>query len=484
MGIGPARATLLLVTGFSLLRLLVAGRFELSGDGAHYALYGLNLDWSYFDHPPMIGWLQALVLNFSQTEFALRLWPVSLSIMYCWVLYRFAHMLFPQASPWIGFVSVAILQSGIMFQLIALAMLPESPLLLFGLAGGMFLYRAVEQERSRDWLWVGLFLGLAGLSKYTSVTLVLSAGLLIAMRGRWHILRQPWLWLGALGALVLIAPVLWWNFQHDWVSFQYQLGHGLPAREWQLSRFLLSQAGQMLTYSPGIYLFGLIAIIAAFARRMEPGGRVSLALALPLLALFVWSSGYEETLPHWTALGWAVLSPLTALWLLDHWHKCSVRVAVYISAFYSLVFIGLIFSQLFQPWIPFSADRHPFGDLYGWQVTARRAETLRVEMAEDPGPEPVLFVGNWSFASHVAWYARPTPVQITDNRYNQSDIWFGRPQPGARGVVVVPFMFHGRNKANGITRFENCELGDEVAIVLDGKPASRYFLYTCENFQG
>ena len=72
---------MVLVVLSTLLHLLVAGRFELSGDEAHYALYAYHLDWSYFDHPPLVGWLLAIVLPFSDSEFALRLWPISLSIL-------------------------------------------------------------------------------------------------------------------------------------------------------------------------------------------------------------------------------------------------------------------------------------------------------------------------------------------------------------------------------------------------------------------
>jgi len=31
---------------------------EFSVDEAHYALYAQHLAWSYFDHPPLVGWIQ------------------------------------------------------------------------------------------------------------------------------------------------------------------------------------------------------------------------------------------------------------------------------------------------------------------------------------------------------------------------------------------------------------------------------------------
>jgi len=56
----PLKASILLVGFMTLLHLFLAFNVELGGDEAHYALYGLMPDWSYFDHPPLIGWLQII----------------------------------------------------------------------------------------------------------------------------------------------------------------------------------------------------------------------------------------------------------------------------------------------------------------------------------------------------------------------------------------------------------------------------------------
>ena len=68
------RMTMVLVLLSTLIHLLVAGRFELSGDEAHYALYAYHLDWSYFDHPPLVGWLLAMVTALLSTATARMLW--------------------------------------------------------------------------------------------------------------------------------------------------------------------------------------------------------------------------------------------------------------------------------------------------------------------------------------------------------------------------------------------------------------------------
>lgn len=477
------RAAWLLVLACSFLHLVVAGRVELSGDEAHYALYAYFLDWSYFDHPPLVGWLQALVLHVSDSEFALRLWPVLLGAIASGLVYRLTRELFPHDSAWVATLAVVLLQSALAFQVLSLAMLPDTPLLPLSLAAALFLRRALETERLTDWLVLGLLIGLAGLAKYTAVLLVASSVLLVVSLSRWSVLRRVSPWLAVALALVVILPVLGWNWQHDWLSFRYQLGHGMPDREWQWRRLLLSQAGQLVAYGPALYLFGLFAIVAALRRWREHALRWPVLLALPPLLLFGWSSGYEPTLPHWTLVGWALIAPLAARWLYLHWSRRMVRVVAWTGLGYSLLLTLILHTELFAPWLPFPVQQYPFADLYGWQMTASRAEMLRQRLAQTPGPVPVIFAGNWSFASHIAWYVRPVAVQIADDRYSQSDLWYGTPAVGARGILVVPYQFRN-DSGNGLRRFSHCALHDELTIMLRGVPATSYALYECSDYRG
>ncbi len=479
----PWRSTLWLIAGFALLHLLVIGQVELSGDEAHYALYGYYLDWSYFDHPPLVGWLNALVLPFSASEFALRLWPVALGALTAVLLFRLTRALFPEEPAFVALLAVAVYQSAVMFQLLNMAMLPDTPLLPLALAALLLLHRALQTGRTRHWLGVGLLFGLAGLAKYTAVTLVVTALLALFWNGQGRQLRRPGPWLAIPVALLVISPVLYWNAQHEWLSFAYQLGHGAPARGWSATRFLTAQAGQLITYGPLVYAFGLVALVAALRSRV-PGERLLLALALPVLALFGWNGGYETTLPHWPALGWLALAPLVARWLVRHWHTRPVRIGAGVSAGYALALIAAIHLLILLPFNPFPPGRHPLGDLHGWQASAEQAETLRARMAATPGPEPVLYVGNWSIFSHVAWYARPTPVRVTDTRFDQSDLWYGSPAQGDRGIVVVPEYYWERPATAGFGKFAHCEQPVQVETRIGGVAASRYRLYACEDYRG
>ena len=480
----PLQATLLLIAATTLLRVVAAGNVGLSVDEAHYALYGFHPDWSYFDHPPMIGWLQAIALQFSASDLAMRVIPILLFAGTSWVLYRVTLTLFPKETPWLGFSSVALLQSGVIFQLIGMVMLPDTPLLLLGLLLLWVLHGIVIEGRVRLWLWLGVLLGLAALSKYTSITLLVTAVLALTMGKRWQQLRTPWPWLAIVVGSILIFPILYWNYRHGWISFLYQFHHGTGKSSWDWMRFFAAEGAQVLAYGPGMFIFGLLALVAGLKQWRVPGVWLCLSFAVPVLLLFGMGAGYEMTLPHWTSLGWAGLAPLTAYWLHRHWQSVWVRIGVRSAIVYSVLVIAIIFSEFISPWMPFGDNENPLRDLYGWPQAAQRAEQLRLKMSiEQTGNVPLLFTDNWTYASRLAWYGRPSPVQVTDARYDQFDIWFGSPQNGARGILVLWPEQHAVPSIGGSGQFTSCTLRDSLPVSSHGHLISTFLFYACYGFR-
>jgi len=463
-----------------LLNLLVINRFALGVDEAHYALYGLHLDWSYFDHPPLIGWLQAIALMVSEEAWALRFWAILSSLLSCFLLYRLVKQLYPEASPLLAPLSVILLQSAVIFQLMALALVPDTLLLPAGLMVALVLHSLLETGENRQkWLLLGLGMGLAALAKYSAITLVMSILLLLFIRWRCSVLIRAGIWQAVLLTVILILPIIGWNWSHDWISFLYQLDHGVPADEpWLLARFAKSQAIQLFTYGPALYLLGIVGLFWAMGDIRTVGHQYLLAFALPILLLFGWGSGLDEGLPHWTLMGWAFLSPLAAGWLISQWHRKWVRIVAGICAAYALLLSLVLHAELHTPWIPFEENRYPLYDLHGWDEAATKAAELNLKMAEEEGAETRLFVGNWSQASRIMWYARPHNVAVLDKRYDQFDLWSGPLKTGDSGILIITNQT--RKKSTKFQqRFESCELADSIEKQLRGTTIDRFELYRC-----
>jgi 4-amino-4-deoxy-L-arabinose transferase-like glycosyltransferase len=486
----------------AVMHLAVAGSVGLGTDEAHYALYGLQLDWSYFDHPPLVGWLNALVLLVSSSELALRLLPISLTVVTALLLHRFARRLFPDASGWVALVAVGLYESAAGLQVVGLGMVPETPLLALGMAAMLALLSALEHGRLRDWLLLGLWLGLAGLSKYTAVTLVLTVSMALLSRGQLGLLRRPGPWLGAALAAVLVLPVFWWNAQNEWISFLYQLGHGTEGQGWELRRVAKSQAAQLGLYGPGLFVFALVSLVSGWRERRDQGVALSLQLCWPVLLLFAAGAGFDPGLPHWTALAFVGAAPLAARWIVRAWtgvsqsgaaHVGAAEAAVrrpwvrrfgWFSGLLSVLLVLIVHSELLFPWVPFPQDRNIHAKFTGWNLAASEALRLHAEMARSPGSPPSLFIDNWTRASRLAWYARPEPVQVLDRHVDQFDLWYGNPSPGDRGVLVIWDAEGEGGESKDLRLFGRTELLHQLTVEVGGRRAARFFFYACEDYLG
>ena len=85
-----------LICILSLLRLLVAGTLELTNDEAYYWLYSQQLQWNYFDHPPLVAlWIRIFTANLlTQETFFLRLGSVTALAFSSWFMYQTVSTLY------------------------------------------------------------------------------------------------------------------------------------------------------------------------------------------------------------------------------------------------------------------------------------------------------------------------------------------------------------------------------------------------------
>ena len=106
-------------------------------------------------------------------------------------------------------------------------------------------------------------------------------------------------------SLLLISPIIFWNFQNDWVSFRHVLGQTHVMEGWRFSLkyffdFLGSQAGLL---SPLIF-FGLIFSMIKTGYEGFKGRRDYLFLFLtstPIFLFFLLKSLQGKVIANWAA---------------------------------------------------------------------------------------------------------------------------------------------------------------------------------------
>ncbi|CZG57626.1 glycosyltransferase family 39 protein [Legionella pneumophila serogroup 1] len=209
---------------FSLLLIIWSFDQYLANDSYYYWRWSQNLDWSYYDGPPLIAYfIRFCTTIFSDSNLTLALINKFMLLMTCIVIYTTARLNLNKSASIIS--AMVCLFFPLSISSICRGTTYDVPQLFFYACS---LYCATlfakDINRYKNLYATAAAIGLLMLSKYSGVILVL--GLLCSiirqkpLRGLFF---NPHFYLGVLLSLIIFSPVLYWNFKHDWVSFLYQL---------------------------------------------------------------------------------------------------------------------------------------------------------------------------------------------------------------------------------------------------------------------
>jgi len=465
---------------------------EFSVDEAHYALYAQHLAWSYFDHPPLVGWIQWPLVTLTSSEGLIRLVPELLWVISCFLVYQVTleihHFIQGRNSGYLtsalpsanscGLMAVLAIIAAPMPHVLAIGLLPDTLLAPLSLGLMLMALRWLTQDRFtiRDWLLTGLLLGLAGLSKYTAI---FTAFALLLVFISTH--RKPWIgkvgfWLAILLALLLIGPVLYWNWVNDWISFKYQIAHG-SGGEWLWRRLGAFLGIQFIAFGPLLILGSYI-----FLKDCMHATKLSLLSLLgfffiPFIIFASLSGG--GGLPHWTTPAWFCLAPFAGIGLAKAWsvqRKTVIRALFIFQIALCILGFGLVLSGGISS---ASIKSNPIADLYGWKIAGQKAAQLSQTNKADG-----IAVQNWTLGSRAAWYAKPIPVFVLDERKDQFDLWFGQLPQGANIVLINWSGMSFSPPVASKSAFERCDLLESLEIERFGQVLSKFDFSLCSNWQG
>lgn len=469
----------ILIIVLFLIRLVVSLFFGLGVDEAHYVLYAKYLDWSYLDHPPLVGWLHApFYYIFGTNEFLARL-PATLlfaGTSYCCYVFIFKIT----QSTRLSLCSVLALNCSFMLNALGLMLLPDSILLTLVFLLIFVAEKIVRDKRPLDFVFLGLILGLMGLAKYTAILLVPPLIVFFLMKRRYDIIFSPYMILAAAIALLLIAPVIYWNVMHDFISFRYQGSHVFGSLASSFEYFIVSLAAQFGAYSPFLFV---VAVYGFFKVLRDPNDYLRLAVLFggTILVFFMVTSVYERTLPHWPSVFYLLFIPVGTYHLLlsqKKWQKTFLYVAVGAS----LIGMLLAYAELAGKFIPFPDYKSPFRDIYGYPEMAAKADDI---MKRDASSRPeAVAVTNWTMGSRVMYYGLPYghDVFVMDSRPDQFDIWQTK-SPLGYDLLFLNTRFENIDVA-GFLRCDHVDIAGKMDLTLNGSKVNSVEYVWCRNYQG
>src|SRR5665213_3322689 len=255
------RNTALTIGALVVLRLAAAAWTPLTFDEAYYWMWSKHLAGGYYDHPPMVALVKRLgTMIAGDTELGVRLVAILLALPMSWAVYRTAAILFGGAR--VGSTATILLNVTLMAAVGTMIVTPDAPLLVASSFVLFCLAKVLESGRGAWWLAVGAAVGAALLSKYTALFFgpaILIWLVAVPKLRRWLI--SPWPYLGGIVALAIFSPVIWWNADHQWVSFIKQIGRA------RIEDFRPSFIGELIPTqiafaTPLVFILGAMGLYA------------------------------------------------------------------------------------------------------------------------------------------------------------------------------------------------------------------------------
>ena len=234
----------------------------------HYGLYSDELYYlactrrpalGYVDQPPLFVWVLWLWRTlFGDSQIALRTLPAAAGAATVLLTASMARRMgggsFAQGlAALAAMMSIASLAVFSFFSMNALA-------ILLWTAATWILVERCRTDDLRLWLALGAVLGLALLNKHTAAVPVAGVAVATLATPLRSDLRTRWPWLGALFALVLVAPNLGWQAANGWPSIAFyrgveELRHPASALEQVLGQVVYQNPASLPIWGAGLAFF-------------------------------------------------------------------------------------------------------------------------------------------------------------------------------------------------------------------------------------
>jgi 4-amino-4-deoxy-L-arabinose transferase-like glycosyltransferase len=376
---------------------------DLVFNEAQYWSWSRELDLGYFSKPPLLAWLIRGTSELcGQGEACLRSFPPVLLALASWFVFLTGRALYGRHS---GFWSAIIFATLPLIAFLATAITTDVPLLLFWCIALYLWTMLIERKSMVSAILLGLTIGAGLLAKYAMIYFPLGMAIqaMFSAEAREAVREKRGLII-LLVALVLIAPNLYWNYTHGFVSFrQTAVSAGWShhfAHPASFMRFLLSQ---FLVYGP--VLFFMLLWIAAVAIRGRIDRRVVMLLSfsLPVIVLIIVQSFISRTHASWTASASPAASILVTAWLLERQRKVLFGATVAINALATA-------AMLVGPTLPtsvFPTRSDPFARMRGWEDVAA---AVRLQLATNN--YDALAVDSRELAAELLYYLRDSKVPL------------------------------------------------------------------------
>ncbi len=433
----------LLISLFLIGNVIALFAVGVHPDEAYYWVWSEKLQTGYFDHPPMVAW----EIRFFTSIFGDHPWVIRLPAVLAWAVinisvYLIAHGTFPR-QPRAGWLAVLVATSLPLYQVGFHIVTPDAPYLLFTALSFWAIYMALTRD-PRWWLLTGLFGGLSLLSKYIAVLFpaVVFFALIISKEGRKHFLT-PWPWLAVVIAAILFSPVIYWNAQHNWISFLFQLGHGVNLKnDPSVMNVLLYIGSQLAMAMPWVFIAMIVAAVktrSALSDRKPVYGVLVFGFGLPLV-FFALTGITMISGAHWPAAayipGSVLLGGMLAQWVFVDGMRVSKSTDRQRQRLVIVIVVAGLLSMLLANVIRYRGNTQ-LANTFGWPEVGVAVKDIHDR--QQAAGACTIATQYWGLSAAIA-FALNMPHQVLalpGGKTSQYDIWREEDKNQSRPDVCV-----------------------------------------------
>lgn len=388
---------LLFFSSWFVLNIIQACFTQIQDDESYYWVYSKFLAWGYFDHPPMTALLIKAGTVLFPGAIGVRLLPAILNVLTVFI----AGKLIGKKNSYLFY---AICLSLVVLQLTGFWAVPDIPLMFF-----TALFFLVYQRFIANSTWINTFLlaivtACLFYSKYHGVLIVFFTFLAYP-----QILKNYKIYIAGLLVCAFFIPHLWWQYQHDWMTFRFQL-YDKKTEPYYIGRTLDYILGQLVVAGP---IAGPIILYSSFGYKPKTVlERVLKFNVIGILIFFLLNSFRGNVEVNWTSAAMIPMIVLTHNYLQQHlaWKKWLFRLLP--------VTLALVFAaRIFMIWdvLPAPAIVERF---HSWKTWPQK-------LHEKTGDVPVVFFNSYQRSS-MLWYntgEMAYSLNVYTERWNNYNFW-------------------------------------------------------------
>jgi Dolichyl-phosphate-mannose-protein mannosyltransferase len=406
----------LFILGIFFINILQAIFTPILKDEAYYWRWAQNLDWGYFDHPPMVAFIIKLGTYLFPDALGIRFVTVLLNIamiFVVWALVPDSHKK-QKNTEWIFF---SILLAMPFFHVYGFITTPDAPLLFFSALYLLALKKIDEKDNLKNVLFFGLSAALLIYTKYFGGIVIL-----ISILVKPNLLKKKATYIAGILSVFLLIPYIYWLYNNDFITLNYHLFQRKSIGYFRPKFVFGYLFGTIGVLNPGLVLILFYQMIKkkipvnnnnTFMTRMFIG-------YLLFFFLYSFRSWIEA---HWVAFA---TIPMTILL----YNLCVSNSRIFKKVKYvAIISIILLFSARLAIALdlPLKTEFHKQGEKYfkSVQMISKHRK--------------VIFINSYQNASKYSFYTGQKSFSINDIYYrkNQYDLWDFENEIKNKKVIIV-----------------------------------------------